>query len=327
MKKLLKSSIDLIKSKYTIMIIPNSTKKSFQISISKILVFVLIFSNISYLAHTTIKNHFLNKNLVVLQDQYNKTALELSRYDQYADRLGITLEDQTENVEALQEKLMKEKETYTTRLKELEALEESFVALINKFNYENNFDIEVATSRSLSLGRELTADSSIATTIPSSDDEFMSLIELDLNKYDETIQAVEAKLDFLESKPDLTPHKGRISSDFGWRRHPVTGASDFHDGVDVTGDVGDDIKAAGAGIVTYSGYNGTYGYVIIISHGYGYKSIYAHNNKNLVKAGEEVKKGQIIAELGNTGRSTGAHVHVEIHKDGEIIDPETLIDF
>lgn len=314
--------LNIIKSKYTFMIIPNSTRKSFQFSISKVLLIALIISNFYYISNVTYKNYKLNNDIAQINNKYNETTTELARYKMYSSSLDHTLKNQTANLDKLKKQLEEEKATYTTRLEELDELEESFVSVINKFNYENNFDVEIASSRSLSLGRESLQNEDLVI-----DDEFTELVNLDISEYNHVIEDIENKLNFLEAKPDLLPVSGRISSNYGWRRHPVTGGSDFHDAVDIVGNVGDDIKAAGAGVVTFSGYSGSYGKVIIISHGYGYKSVYAHNNKNLVPVGTEVKKGQVIAELGRTGRVTGAHVHFEIHKDGAVINPNDLIDF
>jgi len=314
--------LDLIKSKYTFMIIPNSTRKSFQFSISKVLLVALVVTNFYYISNVTLKNYQLNKNIAQITNTYNHTTTELAHYKEYSSSLDTTLKNQSTSINKLRNQLEEEKATYSTRLQELDELEESFVAVINKFNYENNFDVEIASSRSLSLGRESLSNEDLVI-----DEDFTELVNLDISEYNHVIEDIENKLNFLESKPDLLPVSGRISSSYGWRRHPVTGRSDFHDAVDIVGNVGDDIKAAGAGIVTFSGYSGSYGKVIIISHGYGYKSVYAHNNKNLVPVGTEVKKGQVIAELGRTGRVTGPHVHFEIHKDGAVINPSNLINF
>jgi len=314
--------IDLLKSKYTFMIIPNSTRKSVQFSISKVILIALVITNFYYISTVTFKNYKLDNDISQITNDYNNKTTDLAHYKVYSSNLDDTLNNQSASINKLQKQLKEEKETYSNRLEELGQLEASFVSVINKFNYENNFDVQIASSRSLTLGRESLKNEDIVVN-----DEFTRLINLDISEYNHVIEDVEDKLNFLESKPDLVPISGRISSSYGWRRHPVNGGRDFHDGVDIVGNVGDDIKAAGAGIVTYSGYSGSYGKVTIISHGYGYKSVYAHNNKNLVPVGEEVKKGQVIAEVGQTGRTTGAHVHFEIHKDGEVINPKDLVDF
>lgn len=130
---------------------------------------------------------------------------------------------------------------------------------------------------------------------------------------------------FAISKPDSLPVMGKITSRYGKRIDPIEGDVDFHKGLDIAGPEGSKVRASGSGIVTYSGENGTYGNLVIISHGYGYRSLYAHNKKNLVKVGDKVKKGDIIALLGNTGKSTGPHVHFEIHYKGKQVNPEIIL--
>ncbi|MHB8157797.1 MAG: M23 family metallopeptidase, partial [Desulfocucumaceae bacterium] len=101
--------------------------------------------------------------------------------------------------------------------------------------------------------------------------------------------------------------------------------SEFHDGIDIAAAYGSAIKAAGDGVVTFAAYKGSWGRLIIISHGYGYVSQYAHNSSLLVSVGDKVKKGEVIARLGNTGRSTGPHVHFSVAKNGNWIDPMDLL--
>ncbi|MTI65937.1 MAG: M23 family metallopeptidase [Firmicutes bacterium] len=151
--------------------------------------------------------------------------------------------------------------------------------------------------------------------------------ELDKGKSDlsELISDVEKRLRFLEAKPDLMPTTGKISSGYGYRKNPFGRGSEFHYGIDISNNYGVKIKAAGEGIVTYSGYNGGFGRMIIISHGYGYQSIYGHNNKLLVKVGTKVDKGQVIAKMGNTGKSTGPHLHFEVRYYGKPVNPTKIL--
>ncbi len=145
-----------------------------------------------------------------------------------------------------------------------------------------------------------------------------------IDEYTSVIEEVENTLDFLDCKPDLKPVNGHITSGFGLRRDPVTGRRSMHKGLDIANTRGSDIVAAGSGVVTYSGYNGSYGKTIVVSHGYGYKTVYAHNNKNLVQVGDHVEKGQLIGQVGNTGKSTGPHVHFEIHFEGNKLIRQVL---
>ncbi|MGP1407991.1 murein hydrolase activator EnvC family protein [Selenomonas sp.] len=117
------------------------------------------------------------------------------------------------------------------------------------------------------------------------------------------------------------PLGGPITSPFGWRVHPITGASRFHSGIDIGGDYGDTIHAAGAGVVSYAGWISGYGYAVIIDHGGGISTLYGHNQALLVSEGQSVSQGQPIAECGSTGNSTGPHCHFEVRVDGEPVNP------
>ena len=120
-------------------------------------------------------------------------------------------------------------------------------------------------------------------------------------------------------------NKGWISSPFGHRTDPFTGKLAMHQGVDFAGTEGHEVLSLGAGIVTYSGYMQGYGEMVEISHSDGFSTRYAHAQENLVKVGELVSRGKPIALVGSTGRSTGAHVHLEVYKNGRAIDPSKYI--
>ena len=118
---------------------------------------------------------------------------------------------------------------------------------------------------------------------------------------------------------------GWMSSSFGYRTHPLTGAKEFHSGIDFAGKSGLDVLSVGAGIVTWSGKRWGYGNLVEINHGNGYVTRYGHNKKNLVDVGDTVNKEQRIALLGSTGRSTGPHVHFEVLLDGKVVNPWSFI--
>lgn len=114
---------------------------------------------------------------------------------------------------------------------------------------------------------------------------------------------------------------GYITSRFGGRKDPITGRASFHRGVDFAGKTGSDVLAVADGLVTASGSESGYGRTVEIRHGNGLVTRYAHNQKLLVKVGDIVKQGQVIAKLGSSGRSTGPHLHFEVLKDGKHVDP------
>jgi len=131
---------------------------------------------------------------------------------------------------------------------------------------------------------------------------------------------------FAEALPDFTPLQGRISDRFGYREDPFRKNKQFHSGIDIAAPYGSDIRAAGTGRVVFAGRKGGYGNLVIIDHGYGIKTYYAHASKLLVKEGQRVGKGEVIAKVGSTGRSTGPHLHFEIRINDVPIDPLKYID-
>lgn len=156
-------------------------------------------------------------------------------------------------------------------------------------------------------------------------DSLNSLIESQTISMQQLIVDVEEQLKYLDARPDFFPTKGRLSSPFGYRISPFSRRREFHHGIDIANSTNTPIHAAGSGIVTFSGYQSAYGRVIIISHGFGYTSVYAHNRSNLVAVGDHVKKGDMIAKMGSTGRSTGPHLHFEIRINGDTVDPKTIL--
>ncbi|WP_243371587.1 M23 family metallopeptidase [Geotalea sp. SG265] len=125
--------------------------------------------------------------------------------------------------------------------------------------------------------------------------------------------------------PQGWPAAGRISSLFGNREHPLYGIRKFHSGVDISVPTGTPLHATADGVVSFAGRAANNGNITVLEHGLGYSTIYAHNSKNLAQAGQTVKRGDVVAYAGSTGASTGPHVHYEIWKYGQSIDPLPFI--
>lgn len=113
----------------------------------------------------------------------------------------------------------------------------------------------------------------------------------------------------------------KITSEYGYRTHPILKKKKLHTGIDIAVPSGSNVIAANSGKVIFSGYNGGYGYAVIIDHGGKISTLYAHNSKLLVKVGDKVEKGDVIAKSGNTGLSTGPHLHFEVRVNGDHVDP------
>ncbi len=123
--------------------------------------------------------------------------------------------------------------------------------------------------------------------------------------------------------PAIKPTQGDVVSGFGKRYHPILKYRRQHDGLDFKANIGDQIYATGNGVVKHAGRKGTYGRLLIIDHGYGYETYYAHLSSFAkdIRPGTRVERGQLVAYSGNTGMSSGPHLHYEIHKDGSPLDP------
>lgn len=124
-----------------------------------------------------------------------------------------------------------------------------------------------------------------------------------------------------EAKPSIWPARGRLASGFGVRRIPYASGYQFHMGVDIIGAHGSSIWATASGEVVFVGYRGSYGNMVIIDHGYDYETLYAHLTDYIVTVGEQVEKGQLIGHMGASGRTTGTHLHYEVHHKGTPVNP------
>lgn len=122
-------------------------------------------------------------------------------------------------------------------------------------------------------------------------------------------------------KGELKVPDGQVTSAYGWRRDPFTGASQFHKGIDVATSYGQDVQVAAAGRVLFAGNGGAYGTMVLVEHGPGQRTRYAHLSAAGVRAGDLVGSGQVIGKTGASGRSTGPHLHFEVLTDGLAVDP------
>ena len=134
---------------------------------------------------------------------------------------------------------------------------------------------------------------------------------------------------FTEKGPEKTvpllPVDATISSEFGWRTDPITGENRFHNGLDLATEEGTPVRAPLGGRVIMNGFQEGYGNVVVLDHGQGITTLYGHNKENLVKEGEWVQKGAVLAAVGSSGRSTGSHLHFEVRRHGRHLDPRDFL--
>lgn len=217
--------------------------------------------------------------------------------------------------------------TLQAHVTRLNALGERIVTMIlldpDEFDFANppGQGGPIATSDAASGGETVTVQELTAS---------LRTLAEELSDREVKLRAVETTLmeRFLDARvyPTGRPvREGWISSLFGQRRDPISGRRAKHEGMDFAGAKGSDVMAVAAGVVTHAGPRQGYGNMVELAHGDGYVTRYAHNSENLVQVGETVRRGETVALMGSTGRSTGAHVHFEVHKDGQPVDPRPFV--
>ncbi len=150
-------------------------------------------------------------------------------------------------------------------------------------------------------------------------------LEQRLLREEESLQEVRGYLDdrtsLQRANPSIWPVRGWLTSGFGWRRNPVLRTRQLHTGLDIAAPRGTPVMAPADGHVVFAGYHSAFGNMVVIDHGYGITTKYAHTSHILVEVGDRILRGDMIAKVGNTGRSTGPHLHYEVHKDGRPRNP------
>ena len=209
------------------------------------------------------------------------------------------------------------------RVLRLDALGHRLVSMAGLDEEEFRFSVRPA------LGGSSPTDGGESRSIPDFLDE-LDALGLRLEDRTPKLQVIESALMSarLQEEASLSGRpirQGWLASPFGWRNDPITGRRAFHRGLDFSGRFGSDVVAVASGVVTRVEHHfGNLGNMVEIDHGRGYATRYGHNDEILVTPGDKVSKGQAIALLGNSGRSTGPHVHFEVHRNGKAINP---IDF
>jgi murein DD-endopeptidase MepM/ murein hydrolase activator NlpD len=152
---------------------------------------------------------------------------------------------------------------------------------------------------------------------------------LELRKTIQTVDEIKSYLDVQKdiyvATPKGFPVSGDLTSGYGKRPDPFSGEMAFHTGVDISCGARSPVQATADGVVSHSGWTGNSGYVVVLEHGCGFSTVYAHNSKNNVKVGARVVRGDVIGYAGSTGKSTGPHVHYEIWKDGKTVDAQKYL--
>ncbi|MCB1667711.1 MAG: M23 family metallopeptidase [Porticoccaceae bacterium] len=253
-------------------------------------------------------NFFLEDSLAVMKRDLARQKATLGESEQQAQQ----------KIKALTLKLAE----MQSRLVRLDALGERLTDLARLNDGEFDF------SRLAAVGGP---EGEVAELQPVADiDQLFQQAQLQLDSREQQLGILESMLSErnLQKASALTGrpiNKGWMSSGYGHRTDPFNGRKAWHNGVDFAGVEGADVVAVAAGVVTWSGERHGYGNMIELDHGEGHVTRYGHNKQNRVNVGDVVKKGQVIATMGSTGRSTGPHVHFEVYKHGRAVDPASYI--
>ncbi|MGB4507776.1 MAG: M23 family metallopeptidase [Syntrophomonadaceae bacterium] len=288
-------------SRLTMIIIPQSQEKTIRFSVSKttlrvaallVLLFVVVSAGIAALYGT--KQADYNKLEAIKEDSLRK------------DQTIELLDQQIKAIEQQQERLLSKQ----ADIKKMMGVQE---------------DVPVTTESS---GGGKGGSGPTRDALVTGEDSYLmaqqikNQLDLQEKELDELLAKVNNDKAYFRSLPNQWPTSGEISSYYGWRKSPFGGRSEsFHDGIDIANDSGTKVCAAADGQVVFAGWQPVYGRTILIEHGHGFTTKYAHNSALLVEEGDRVKKGQVIARMGTTGRSTGPHLHFSIMKWDQTLDP------
>jgi murein DD-endopeptidase MepM/ murein hydrolase activator NlpD len=242
---------------------------------------------------------------------------------------GATLEEQRQQVVSARRELQERLDAIASRVGQmnahvirLDALGRRLTEMANLDKGEFNFDSPPALG-----GPEGLVEGAVASTDLTA---MLDDLTRQIKDRERQLSVLESMISTRNLSRQIVPGgrpvtQGWISSYFGHRADPFTGRKAFHRGVDFAGPAGAQVVAVASGVVTYTKERFGYGKTVEINHGNGYVTRYAHNQKVLVGIGETVKKGQPIALIGSTGRSTGPHLHFEVLKQGRAVDPMSFV--
>lgn len=311
------------------MIIPNAGGSVKQVRIQALCVFAALFLVISAgLFFITSSFVLIKANFAITQINTDISHKSAAQEDAIKKLSQVNADLKKEN-QTLKNATASSTENFNRRVNEVNTLKKQMDTLLALFNKQNHSDIKITTSRGnarVAVGSGVGAISEI-NSIEELDenDEIAQQIQKNITLYAGLITKVEAEIKAQDSTPDQRPAPGAITSKFGFRDDPFNRGVKPHEGIDIDNSTGTPIKAAGAGVITFTGYTNGYGNTIVISHGSGYQTKYAHLSDIGVKTGDTVKKGQIVGTMGSSGRSTGSHLHFEVVRNGTLIDPESII--
>ena len=298
------------KKRFTILFVSYDNKSPFKINISFAFVCICIFL---WTVTTTFAGYVVVKHFdyIKAKTEIKVMQVKLLMFTNQLNKTKRILEKLQSNDEKIRSLL-----SLNTRKS---VMEEGLAPMLGKggpaFTQINMF----SSILSGSLDKIDYADLMLQSNVLYEQHRFMS------QSQDEVISHIYKQKSLFLATPCGWPCEGRISSPYGFRAHPIFGTRDFHSGIDIGNVALTPIMCTADGKIVFLGKRSGYGNVIVIDHGHGYRTVYAHLAKKLVKIGEYVVRGQLIAKMGSTGSSTGPHLHYEVHFKGKSVNPKPYL--
>ncbi len=282
--------------KMTVMFIPHNEKTIFNFHISKftVLFFIALFSVIVLTSsYAVIQNANIVSEKEMLLSDYKDKRSDLVRFEMLINEMAELVDDIKPNIEYIYELSKGDNDVYKI------------------WKYDN----EIAKSDDLNKLKDILPEEIFLCRD----------LEKELACATNTIKTIKnfinVRSGVIDKIPSVIPNHGHISSLFGWRRSPFGFGRNFHTGIDIAAAGGTPIRATAPGTVTTAGWGQGYGFIVKIDHKYGFQTIYAHCKKVACKIGQKIKRGQIVAYVGQTGSATGNHCHYEIRLGHKPVNP------
>ena len=300
-----------------IIIFKSSKNKSSSYKINGSTFIIIIGFLISSLVFLLSSSIYIYGYKIGYKDLFDETVFELEKYK---NEIQLVKQENKDKMQFFSQKLI----IMSSKIEGLNALGHkiSSIGKINKKEFNFKESRYIGGTNKINIEFEYNSDF----------DKYLDKMLIDLSIKENNLKYLFKLVNNMEMKEQFLPtgfpsKKGYISSDYGNRENPFSKKMHFHKGIDIAHKIETDIFSLAAGEVIFSGNKYGYGKIVEISHLNGYTTRYAHNNRNLVKKGEKVKKGQIIAKMGSTGHSTGPHIHLEVLKNNKNIDPKKFIHY
>jgi hypothetical protein len=325
------------KKKFTFMVIPDANSSVMRFQLSAIILVIGLIFVVTLLAGAIIAFLLYQGNTGQIGQLKQQLSAATGEYEQI-------IVGKNEHIDELQTEvvgLSEQAKTINTRIVDITKLETQLKEMVGIETDTTKSKVNVSSTTNTNGEDQLSMDGGtggeelpvtkeeIGLLVDQTRDSFQSLgvmLEMLKPELELTKEAVVKKQKLLNITPTIWPTDSRkVTSLFGIRKDPFTSRATFHAGLDISGDTGEPIYAAADGIVISADRNSSHGNNVWISHSNGIRTHYSHMSKLLTKAGAKVHKGDIIGELGSTGRSTGPHLHYEVSINGTNVDPRPYL--